>query len=115
MFRTDLNNNPTAFTTDVAKGGGLVLGVDYEQGDSFEAEGKTYYTAKLLGDPIAITIKLINVVGFYTIAPQHRWTYIALPFALWKQLTIDQKKLVIGFMYQMEGGEAMKYLWSPLS
>lgn len=112
MFRTDLNNNPTAFTTDLAKEAGLVLGADYEPGDPFEADGRTYFTAKLLGDPIAITIKLINVVGFYTIAPQHRWTYIALPYILWKQLTIDQKRLVIGFMYQMEGGEAMKPLFS---
>ena len=36
-FRTDRNNNPTAFTTSVAAEAGLILGTDYAVGDPFEA------------------------------------------------------------------------------
>src|SRR5271170_5380349 len=102
-FRTDNNNNPTAFTTDLAVEAGLMLGVDYEHGDPFTAGGQTYYTAKLLSDPIGTTIKVIDKVGFYTIPPAARWTYIALPYRLWLNLTTLQKSFVIGYMYQNEG------------
>ena len=60
MFRTVVNNNPTAFTTDVAKDGGLTLNADYVQGTPFEAGDETYYTAKLIGDPAAVTTKLLG-------------------------------------------------------
>lgn len=110
-FRTDENNNPTAFTTDIAKEAGLVFGVDYQVGDPFYAGGQTFYTAKLLGDPIAITIRVIDKIGFYTTPPNARWTYIAIPYFLWKELLGSQKVAVIGYMYQNEGGTAMKGLF----
>lgn len=110
-FRTDENCNPTAFTTAIAKEAGLVLGVDYQVGDPFYVGGQTFYTAHLLGDPIAVTIKVIDKIGFYTTPPNARWTYIAIPYFLWKELTPDQKKAVIGYMYQNEGGTAMKGLF----
>lgn len=110
-FRTDDNNNPTAFTTDLAAEAGLVLGTDYEQGDSFEAGGHTYFTAKLLGDPLQTTIILIDKVGFYTTMPHQRWTYMALPYHLWLNLNPLQKAYTIGIMYQNEGGTTMKGLF----
>jgi hypothetical protein len=111
MMRTDANNNPTAFTTDIAREGDLVLNVDYVQGDPFIVENRTYYTAKLLGDPIALTIKVIDKIGFYTLPPNARWTYIAIPFKLWLSLTPLQKTYIIGYMYQNEGGSEMKSLF----
>ena len=117
-MRTDSNNNPTAFTTDIAKEAGLVLGVDYEQGDPFSAvspvppyPATTYYTAKLIGDPVAITIRVIDTIGFYVSAERGRWTYIAIPKFLWDVLTPDGKRDVIGFMYQREGGTEMRNLF----
>ena len=112
MMRTDANNNPTAFTTDIAKSAGLVYGTDYVQGDPFTAGLITYFTAKLLGDPIAITIKVIDKIGFYTQPPHQRWTYIGIPYKLWLELAPDQKKYVIGYMYQNEGGTEMKSLFA---
>jgi hypothetical protein len=108
MFRTDKNNNPTAFTTAVAREAGLVEGVDYENGDPFDFNNSTYYTARLLGDPVAVTIKVIDKIGFYTTVPHSRWTYIAIPYELWMNLTTVQKMYVIGFMYQNEGGVDLK-------
>lgn len=107
-FRTDLNNNPTAFTTDIAKEALLVEGVDYTQGDSFTSGDRTFYTAKLLGDAGEITIRVIDKLGFYTEPPNARWTYIAIPYHLWMSLTLQQKLYTIGYMYQNEGGTTMK-------
>lgn len=120
-MRTDDNNNPTAFTVDLAKQAGLVLGVDYESGTPFPAPSKLV-TAKILGDPIVVTIKLINAVGFYT---QHggpkfsRWDYINMPKFVWDSLGVaaihgslsSAQRDVIGFMYQCEGGIAMRHLF----
>jgi hypothetical protein len=111
-FRTDRNNNPTAFTTGVARIGGLILGKDYEQGDSFLAKFDTLYTAKLLGDPIALTIKVIDTATYYTMLGYPRWTYIAIPKFIWDSLTPELKKQVIGFQYEHEGGTAMKGLFT---
>jgi hypothetical protein len=111
-MRTDENRNPTAFTTAIAKEAGLVSGVDYQIGDPFYVAGQTFYTARLLGDPIAITIKVIDKIGFYTAPPIARWTYIAIPYFLWLELTLDQKKKVIGYMYQNEGGTEMRGLFA---
>jgi hypothetical protein len=72
-FRTDRHNNPTAFTTDIAKLAGLTLGVDYEQGDSFG--GGKYFTARLLGDAVQTTIRVIDRIGFTTSSGSPRWTY----------------------------------------
>lgn len=104
-FRTDRNNNPTAFTTDVAKTMGLVEGVDYVQGDKFPGSSNLY-TAKLLGDPIATTIKGIDKAGFYTASGQPRWSYLSsIPDAKnWANLSYDQKARVVAQMYQQEGG-----------
>lgn len=107
-MRTDRHNNPTAFTTDIAKLGGLKEGVDYVQGDSF-SNGQ-YHTAKLLGDPVAATVKVIDKIGFYTASGKPRWTYVKdIPEAKnWNNLSYDQKKNVIAQMYQHEGGSALK-------
>ncbi len=109
VMRTDDNNNPAAFTTDVASQV-LELGVDYEIGTGFPAPSRLI-TAKLIGDPIAITIKLLDSIGYYTKAGKARWTYIAIPHFIWKLLTYDQKRDIIGFHYQNEGGTAMRHLF----
>jgi hypothetical protein len=95
----------------LAQEGGLVEGTDYTQGDAFESGGRTYYTAKLLGDPVALTIKVIDEVGFYSEPPHARWNYIAIPHALWMSLNTIQKSYVIGWMYSQEGGVAMRNLF----
>lgn len=110
-FRTDRNNNPTAFVVDLAKQAGLVEGTDYVPGDAFPPPSQLV-TAKILGDPIAITIRLIDAVGYYTKSGGTRWTYIALPKFVWDSLTPDLKKQVIGFHYQHEGGTALLSLFS---
>jgi hypothetical protein len=114
-MRTDRNNNPAAFTVDVAKQAGLVEGVDYVPGDPFEVgmEGRqqTYYTAHLLGDPVALTIRVIDAIGYFTANHVPRWSYIALPKALWDGLTPGQKVWVVGYHYQQEGGLTMKSLF----
>jgi len=110
MMRTDRNNNPAAFTVDIAKQAGLVEGVDYVPGDPFPTGNLV--TAKLLGDPIATTIKVIDKVGYYTKWGQARWTYIAMPQFVWSSLDAAEKKKVIAFHYAHEGGEEMKPLFA---
>jgi hypothetical protein len=102
MMRTDANNNPAAFTTAMAREGGLVLNVDYEAGDPFD-DGN-YYTARLLGDPVALTVKVIDTVGFFTKLGVQRWEYIGVPKFVWDGLTPAAKTDVIGEMYRHEGG-----------
>lgn len=109
-MRTDDNHNPTAFTTDVAHEAGLVLGVDYEPGTPFASPSRLV-TAKLLGDPIGITIRVIDSLGFYTKAGAMRWNYIAIPLFTWLDFTSVQARDVIGFMYQREAGTAMRHLF----
>lgn len=110
-MRTDDNNNPTAFTTDVAKLGGLVPGTDYEQGEPFSSDGFFYYTAKLLGDPVEITVRLIDKIGFQTSSGKPRWIYINVPKILWAHLTFEQKRITVGEMYRNEGGMTMRHLF----
>jgi len=111
-FRTDRNNNPTAFIVELAYRAGLVEGVDYVAGEPFESFGITYVTAKLIGDPLEITIRVIDRLGFYTAKPfRGRWDYIAIPYKLWLSLTQQQKAYVIGYMYECEGGTEMKDLF----
>jgi hypothetical protein len=110
-YRTDRNNNPAAFTTQLAKQANLTEGIEFVQGDVFSSGGNLYYTAKLLGDPIALTIKVIDAVGYQTKGGIPRWTYIDLPKFVWNALTPDQKRDVIGFHYFHEGGEDMKHLF----
>lgn len=115
-FRTDRNNNPTAFTVDVARAAGLVEGTDYTQGDPFTVPGQngpvTYYTARLIGDPIQLTIRAIDHATYYTKGGHQRWTYIAIPKFVWDALEPPMKKKVIGFHYQHEGGTEMKSLFA---
>lgn len=105
-MRTDRHNNPTAFTTDIARLGGLKEGVDYTKGDAFS--GGQYHTAKLLGDPIDTTIKVIDKIGFYTQSGNPRWSYIDMPKQQWNALDYNGKKKVIKTMYQNEGGSSLK-------
>ena len=124
-FRTDRNNNPTAFTTDIAIEAGLVQGRDFVQGDPFSPSGninyvngqlvgRVFYTAKLIGDPISLTIGVIDRIGFRVGSDPYkpRWTYINLPYDLWQSLTSLQKRQVIGDMYTCEGGTEMKSLFA---
>jgi hypothetical protein len=108
-MRTDDNKNPTAFTTDVAAQGGLILGVDYERGTVFPTT--SFYTALLMGDPIQLTIRVIDAIGYQTKTGQPRWTYINLPKFIWDSLSPTQKRDVIGYHYQHEGGTAMRNLF----
>jgi len=111
-MRTDDNNNPAAFTTTIAAQAGLILGTDYVAGTPFPyQQAAMLVTAKLLGDPIAITIRVIDAIGYYTQQGNQRWAYIALPKFVWNALTADQKRDVIGFHYQREGGVAMRGLF----
>ncbi len=105
-YRTDRNCNPAAFTTDVARDGHLVEGTDYVQGEPFTdpATHKEYFTAKLLGDFVAVTIKCLDVAGYYTSHGTPRWTYIAIPKSAWDALDYEAKKAVILFHYSREGG-----------
>lgn len=115
MFRTDSHNSPTAFTTDVAHEAGLVLGTDYAQGDPFQAGSLTLHTARILGDPIATTIRVIDRLSFVTITGISRWVYITMPKMTWDGLTPDSKRDVIGWMYRHEGGIAMRGLFPNYS
>ncbi len=104
-MRTDRHNNPTAFTSDIAKQAGLVEGVDYTVGDPFP-NNPNLFTARLIGDPIEQTIKVIDRIGFKTQAGKDRGTYLnKIPeHQNWSNLNDDQKKDVIKKMYQIEGG-----------
>lgn len=117
--RADRHNNPTAVTTDLARQAGLHLGVDYEIGDTFPGSSPSLITARILGggsagggagDPVPVTIRLIDKVGFQTKSGGPRWTYINLPDFVWVGLTVELKRKVIGWMYKHEGGtELLKY------
>lgn len=113
--RTDRHNNPTAFTTDIARQAGLVEHVDYETGEPFTVPGMhgpvTYHTAKLLLNPIELTLRVIDHLGFYLKTGGQRWPYIGMPQFVWEGLARDARVHVIGWMYQHEGGVAMKHLF----
>jgi len=114
QYRTDKHNNPTAFTESVALLGKLIPGTEFTQGDSFQSGGETYYTAKLIGDPIELTIRVIDRIGFHTLGGKPRWVYpdfVGLPSFLWASFTFEQKRDVIGFMYRREAGVAMRGLF----
>lgn len=109
-MRTDENNNPAAFTTDIAKQAGLIEGVEWVPGAAFPPPSKLV-TAKLIGDPIALTIKVIDAIGYQTHAGAPRWFYINLPRFVWDSLTPELKRDVIGYHYQHEGGTSMRQLF----
>ena len=108
-MRTDNNNNPAAVTTDVAAMG-LLKDTEYVAGDPFPAPSNLV-TARLIGDPVALTIKLIDAIGYFTKAGQPRWVYIAIPTATWRALSPGDKRDVVGFHYFHEGGTAMRDLF----
>lgn len=110
-MRTDNHNNPTAMTTDIAKLGGLRDGIEYAPGAPFQDGASIYHTAKLIGDPVALTIRVIDEIGFYTSHGGMRWVYLALPKFLWNELNPLEKRDIVGFMYQREGGTAMRDLF----
>ena len=110
-FRTDRNNNPAAFTVDIAKQAGLIEGTDYVAGDPFPAPS-TLVTAKLLGDPVQLTIRVIDAIGYYTKWGQARWEYIAMPKFVWDSLDAPTKKRVIAFHYAHEGGVSLAPLFA---
>lgn len=115
LYRTDEHMNPTAFTTDIATEAGLVLGTDYEVGKPFSIPGntmKTFYTAKLLHDPLDLTIQVIDKIGFYTTHGNIRWIYIGIPKWIWDTFDRVTKIKVIGFMYGHEGGTDLKSLFT---
>jgi len=109
-MRTDRNNNPTAFTINIAKQGGLIEGIDYEKGDPFP-NNPNLYTARLIGDPISKTIEVIDRIGFYTNGGNQRWTHTAMSKAAWNKLSYDQKIDVVKKMYQYEGGNELASLF----
>lgn len=109
-MRTDEHRNPTAFTTDIAKQAGLILHQEYEIGRAF-ADNPKMFTAKLLLNPIELTLRVIDKIGFYTKAGKKRWEYIAMPPFVWQALSREERVRVIGFMYGREGGTAMKQLF----
>jgi hypothetical protein len=112
-MRTDDNNNPTAFTTDIAREAGLIEGIEYEKGTPFSSNHNSFdlITAKILGDAVEVTIKVLNAVGYYTRGGAKRWDYIAIPAFVWSGLSYYQKRDVIGFHYQREGGTKLKNLF----
>lgn len=113
--RTDRHNNPTAFTTDVAHEAGLVEHVDYEQGEPFSVPGAngpiTLHTAKLLLNPIELTLRVLDKATFYRKAGGERWSYIGIPLFVWQTLQRADQVKIIGWMYHHEGGQAMAHLF----
>lgn len=120
-MRTERNNNPTAMTTDVAKMLWWELGVDYEIWDAFTtADGKTLYTAKLIGDPIETTIRLIDrwiangIDPFYRANWQPRWSYISKIWVTkdkWLNMSSSEKADVIAQMLKHEWGSMENMLY----
>jgi hypothetical protein len=114
-MRTDDNNNPIACTTDLAKQAGLVLGVDYKIGTPFPPTyGVTSLlsTARFIGDPIAMSIRVIDAVGYYTKNGSQRWDYIAIPQFAWNALSLQVKAQIIAFHYRREGGTKLLPLFA---
>jgi hypothetical protein len=106
----DRHNSPIRLTVALAKQAGLILGQDYACGDSYEANGHTHYTARLLHDPIALSLIVIDRVGFYGVKIP-RWNYIAIPERVWGTFSDYQRILTLKSMYWAEGGTALNQLF----
>lgn len=117
-MRTERNNNPTAMITEYAKQLWGIEWVDYIQWDSFTSTDAnwvthTYYTAKLLGDPIETTIRLLdrwvengvkkNVFSAWSYANQ-----LGMTNDKWKNMSKDEKEALILKMLQHEGWDISK-------
>ena len=109
-MRTDRHNNPTAITTDVARQAGLIEGQDFEQGDAFpESEGgNNFHTARLLGDPLETTQRVIDQIGFFTQDGRPRWATKGINWRAlqgeWPNASPERKKEIIESIYAGEGG-----------
>ena len=115
-MRTERNNNPTAMTTDYAKMLWWELGVDYEIWDSFiSASGKTLYTAKLIGDPIETTIRLLDrALANWNQNIFSGWTYakkLWLNNSVWANATPEEKRDIIYKMLKQEWGNMDNMLY----
>lgn len=117
-MRSERNNNPTAMITAYAKQLWGIEWVDYVQWDSFTSVDEnwvehTYYTAKLLGDPIDTTIRLIdrwvdnnvkkNVFSAWSYADQ-----LWMTNDKWKNMSREEKEALILKMLQHEGWDISK-------
>jgi len=115
-YRTDRHNNPTAATYSLFKQAeklstvqetSLREGVHFVKGEPFRSGKRKLHTARILEDPITVSIKLIDTVGFYTRRGAKRWDHTAIPWFVWHSMNEWQKTLTILEMYKREGGEAM--------
>ncbi len=110
ISRADRNNTPAAIITLLAAEAGLVKGTDYVDGDAFPPPSKLV-TARLLHDPVALTIKVIDAVGYQKRDGGPRWTDINIPKFVWAALSPDVKKAVVLYHYKYEGGTALLSLF----
>jgi hypothetical protein len=111
--RADRNNNPTAFTTDVAEEAGLVRGKDFNIGDPFQIGNEIYYTAHLLAqNPVPVTISVIDKITFNTKKGMTRWSYINILPSLWNSLIYYEKRFIVAIMYHFEGGSKLDKYFS---
>lgn len=106
--RAGRHNNPTAFTTDVAKTAWLVEWVDYTKWDAFTWwDWRTYYTANILGNAVDQTIKAIdNYVARWAFP---WWTYaskIGLTPQAWASADYNTK---VWFLQKMQVEEWWKW------
>lgn len=110
LSRADRNRNLAAITTDIAHQAGLILNKDYTLGDPFPAPSKLV-TAKFLGDPIALTLQVIDALGYYTHTGAPRWSYMSIPIELWVTFTPAQRRQTVLSHYKREGGTAFLSLF----
>lgn len=108
-MRTERNNNPTAMTTDYAKMMWLELWVDYEIWDSFiGGDGKTYYTAKFIWDPIEMSIKAFDRWAANNVFANEwgvlwHW-HLWISNQQWLNMTDGEKREVINKILKKEWG-----------
>lgn len=113
-MRTERHNNPTAMITSaVAKLGGVEW-VDYERWDPFIGkDGRTYYTARLIWDPIEKTIELFDR-GIEKWSMKNifsMWSYgnkLGLTNEKWKNMDSEQKRDTVLRMLKEEWGDISK-------
>ena len=116
LMRTERHNNPTAMTTDYAKMMWLELWVDYEIWDPFIWwDGKTYYTARFLWDPIETAIKAFDRWAANNVFANEWWVlwhrHLWISNQQWLNMTDWEKREVINKILQKEWGsmENMTY------
>ena len=109
--RTERNNNPTAMIVEKVEALWWVLWVDYEIWDPFIWKDNnwnphTYYTAKLIWDPVEKTIELLDrALANWNPNIFWWWTYASklwLTNDFWKNASDEQKRDTIYRMLQQE-------------